>query len=124
MKLLTSAVLIAAIGFSPYALAEPSEKDAISMVENGAAFMKASGKDEMIKRINAKDADYVQGALYLTMRDNKGVILPDYALYHLLLPRLRRPAAGTGALPPCLLRSRLRRRSLRLNAKFVASGRG
>jgi signal transduction histidine kinase len=77
MKLLTSAVLIAAIGCSPCALAEPSEKDAISMVEKGAAFMKASGKDEMIKRINAKDADYVQGALYLTMRDAKGVILAN-----------------------------------------------
>ncbi len=77
MKLLTSAVLIAAIGFSPCALADPSEKDAIAMVEKGAAFMKASGKDEMIKRINAKDADYDQGALYLTMRDAKGVILAN-----------------------------------------------
>lgn len=78
MKLLTSAVLIAAIGFSPCALAaEPTEKDAVAMVEKGAAFMKANSKDEMIKRINAKDADYVQGALYLTMRDSKGVILAN-----------------------------------------------
>lgn len=78
MNLLTRAVLIAAIGFSACALAaEPLEKDAIAMVEKGAAFMKASGKDEMIKRINAKDADYVQGPLYLTMRDAKGVILAN-----------------------------------------------
>ncbi len=78
MNLLTRAVLIAAVGFSPCAFAsEPSEKDAIAMVEKGAAFMKASGKDEMIKRINAKDADYVQGPLYLTMRDAKGVILAN-----------------------------------------------
>jgi cytochrome c len=78
MKYLTHAVLIAALGFSPVAFAaEPSEKDAVSMVEKGAAFMKASGKDEMIKRINAKDAEYVQGPLYLTMRDGKGVILAN-----------------------------------------------
>lgn len=78
MKLLNSAVLIAAIGCAPCAMAaEPTEKDAMSMVEKGAAFMKASGKDEMIKKINAKDPDYVQGALYLTMRDSKGVILAN-----------------------------------------------
>ncbi|MDB5951070.1 MAG: cache type 2 protein, partial [Massilia sp.] len=78
MKFLTHAVLIAAIGFSPAVFAtEPSEKDAVAMVEKGAAFMKGSGKDEMIKRINAKDAEYVQGPLYLTMRDAKGVILAN-----------------------------------------------
>jgi cytochrome c len=78
MNTLTHAVLIAAIGFSsPAFAAEPSEKDAIAMVEKGAAFMKGSSKDEMIKRINAKDADYVQGPLYLTMRDAKGVILAN-----------------------------------------------
>ena len=78
MKPLTSAVLIAAIGLAPCAsAAEPSEKDAVAMVEKGAGFMKANGKDDMIKRINSKDADYVQGALYLTMRDQKGVILAN-----------------------------------------------
>jgi signal transduction histidine kinase len=78
MKLLTCAVLAAAVGFIPSAFAnEPGEKDAIAMVEKGAAFMKASGKDQMIKRINAKDPDYVQGALYLTMRDEKGIILAN-----------------------------------------------
>jgi cytochrome c len=75
---LTSAILLAAISCSPFAMAaEPTEKDAISMVEKGAAFMKANSQAEMIKRINAKDADYVQGPLYLTMRDNKGVILAN-----------------------------------------------
>ena len=78
MKLLTSTILLAALSCSPFAMAaEPTEKDAISMVEKGAAFMKANSQAEMIKRINAKDADYVQGPLYLTMRDNKGVILAN-----------------------------------------------
>ena len=78
MKFLTHAALIATISFAPAAFAaEPSEKDAIAMVEKGVSFMKVSGKDEMIKRINAKDADYMQGSLYLTMRDTKGVILAN-----------------------------------------------
>ncbi len=78
MNPFSRAVLVAAVSFAPLAhAAEPAEKDAIAMVEKGAAFMKSSGKDEMIKRINAKDADYVQGPLYLTMRDTKGVILAN-----------------------------------------------
>lgn len=77
MKLFTGALLIAAIGASPCAFADPSEKDAIAMVEKGAAFMKANGREEMIKRINAKDPDYAQGPLYLTMRDPKGIILAN-----------------------------------------------
>ena len=71
-------LLIAAASVCSFAFAnEPSEKDAISLVEKGAAFMKAKGKDEMIKQINAKDPEYVQGPLYLVMRDNKGVVLAN-----------------------------------------------
>src|SRR6476469_6896241 len=69
--------LAASVFAAPVFASEPSEKDAIAMVEKGAAFMKSSSKDEMIKRINAKDPDFVQGALYLTMRDGKGVILAN-----------------------------------------------
>lgn len=56
---------------------EPNEKDAIALVEKGAAFMKTKGKEEMIKQINAKNPDYVQGPLYLVMRDDKGVVLAN-----------------------------------------------
>jgi signal transduction histidine kinase len=56
--------------------AEPTEKDAIAMAEKGAAFMKANGKDAMIKKINAKDPDIIQGSLYVDMRDiNTGIVL-------------------------------------------------
>jgi cytochrome c len=55
---------------------EPTEKDAIAMAERGAALIKAKGKDEMMKRINAKDPDYVQGSLYVDLRDIKtGIVL-------------------------------------------------
>lgn len=79
MKRFQCAVLFAAAaGACNFAYAnEPNEKDAIALVEKGAAFMKAKGKDEMIKQINAKDPDYVQGPLYLVMRDNKGVVLAN-----------------------------------------------
>jgi len=56
--------------------ADPTEKDAIAMAERGAALIKSKGKDEMMKRINAKDPDFVQGSLYVDMRDVKtGIVL-------------------------------------------------
>jgi cytochrome c len=55
---------------------EPSEKDAIAMAERGATLIKSKGKDEMMKRINAKDPDFVQGSLYVDLRDVKtGIVL-------------------------------------------------
>jgi signal transduction histidine kinase len=72
------ALLVATASVCAVAYAnEPSEKDAIALVEKGVAFMKAKGKDEMIKQINAKDPEYVQGSLYLVMRDNKGVVVAN-----------------------------------------------
>ncbi|WP_426115148.1 cache domain-containing protein [Massilia sp. PWRC2] len=75
--LVLSLVLASAAVGAPAFGAEPGEKEAIAMVEKGAAFMKTSGKDDMIKRINAKDPEFLQGPLYLTMRDAKGVILAN-----------------------------------------------
>ncbi|HEU4844664.1 MAG TPA: cache domain-containing protein [Burkholderiaceae bacterium] len=55
---------------------EPTEKDAVAMAERGAAYMKAHGRDEMMKRISARDPDFVQGALYVDMRDLRtGIVL-------------------------------------------------
>lgn len=56
--------------------ADPTEKDAIAMAERGASFIKAHGKDEMMKKITAKDPDFVQGSLYVDMRDiSTGIVL-------------------------------------------------
>jgi signal transduction histidine kinase len=61
---------------SAFAAPEPTEKDAIAMVEKGAAFMKAHGKEAMMKKLADKDADFVQGELYVDMRDiNTGIVL-------------------------------------------------
>lgn len=55
---------------------EPTEKDAIAMVEKGAAMVKSRGKEEVMKRIAARDPEFVNGSLYLYARDLKsGVVL-------------------------------------------------
>jgi len=75
MKLLATATALCLV--SAAALAnEPTEKDAIAMAERGAAMVKAKGKEEVMKRISAKDPDFVQGSLYIDMRDVKtGIVL-------------------------------------------------
>jgi len=77
MKLIaTATALCFALAATPALANGPTEKDAIAMVERGVALIKAKGKDEMMKKINAKDADYVQGELYIDMRDLKtGIVL-------------------------------------------------
>jgi signal transduction histidine kinase len=75
---LTATVAAAAMSLScAQALAfDPTEKDAIAMAERGAAMVKAKGKDEVMKRITAKDPEFVQGSLYIDMRDVKtGIVL-------------------------------------------------
>lgn len=72
----TVAALCLAIAAAPALANGPTEKDAIAMVERGVALVKAKGKDEMMKKINAKDAEYVQGELYMDIRDLKtGIVL-------------------------------------------------
>jgi cytochrome c len=68
--LLSSAMLCLTLG-SAWAAPEPTEKDAIAMAERAAAFGKANGRDELIKKITAKDPEFVQGSMYIYMRDAK-----------------------------------------------------
>lgn len=73
-NLFTAAALgLALVAGSAYA--DPGEKDAIALVEKGAAFMKNKGKDELIKRIVAKDPEFVNSSLYLFMCDLKTGVL-------------------------------------------------
>jgi cytochrome c len=75
MKRLLTATLLTFAACSAYA-SDPTEKDAIAMAERGAAYIKAHGKDEMMKKISAKDPDFVQGSLYVDMRDlHTGIVL-------------------------------------------------
>jgi cytochrome c len=75
MKLMATAIALCMLTGTALAN-EPTEKDAIAMAERGAALIKSKGKDEMMKRINAKDPDFVQGSLYVDLRDVKtGIVL-------------------------------------------------
>jgi signal transduction histidine kinase len=75
MKTLASFAVLAGLALSAYA-ADPTEKDAIAMAEKGAAYIKANGQDAFLKKIAAKDPDYLQGALYVDVRDIKtGIVL-------------------------------------------------
>jgi signal transduction histidine kinase len=76
MKLIaTATALCLGLACASAVASEPTEKDAIAMTEKGAAFMKAHGKDELIKKIAAKDGEFAQGALYIGMRDIKSGIM-------------------------------------------------
>lgn len=77
-QLITATALclaFSAIGGAAVA-AEPTDKDAIAMVDKGAALFKSKGKEELLKRISAKDPEFLQGALYVDVRDLKsGIVL-------------------------------------------------
>jgi cytochrome c len=76
MKRILTGTLLCLTLATAAALPEPTEKDAIAMAERGAACIKAHGKDELMKRIAAKDPDFLQGSLYIDMRDiNSGIVL-------------------------------------------------
>ncbi len=75
-RMLIAALCLAFAAGNAGAADDPTEKDAIAMVERGAALIKAKGKAEMMKRIVARDPDFVQGALYIDMRDlYTGIVL-------------------------------------------------
>lgn len=76
-KNLFASVLVSTTLFGVVYAAELSAKDAIALVEKGAAFMKAHGKAELIKQVNARNPDYVQGPLYMTIRDRQGIIVAN-----------------------------------------------
>ena len=67
------AIILLLCGPDAAAVAAPNEKDAIALAEKGARFVRAHGKAAMIARINRKDPDFNQGALYLAMRDLDGI---------------------------------------------------
>jgi cytochrome c len=75
VKVLLSAGMLSLCLWSAAACAESTEKDAVALVEKGAQFMRQNGKDQLIKMINTRNAEFYQGALYLAMLDMDGVAL-------------------------------------------------
>ncbi len=55
--------------------ATPGERDAVALAERGAQFVKLHGREAMVAKINSKDPEFNQGALYLAMRDLNGITI-------------------------------------------------
>jgi signal transduction histidine kinase len=73
-RMLTASLLLLATAAAH--ASEPTEKDAIAMVEKGAAYIKQHGKDKFIEKVSAKDPEFIQGALYVDIRDlQSGIVL-------------------------------------------------
>jgi len=73
-RILTASLLFFAMAAAH--ASEPTEKDAIAMVEKGAAFIKQHGKEKFIEKVSAKDPEFIQGALYVDIRDlQSGIVL-------------------------------------------------
>jgi cytochrome c len=73
---LTAATCLALAAGVACADTDPTPRDAINMVNKGAAMVKIKGKDEVMRRIAAKDPTFVNGSLYLYIRDlHTGVVL-------------------------------------------------
>lgn len=66
---ITGALLCLILAAGAAVASEPSEKDAIAMSERGAAFYKAHGRDDLVTHVTAKDPDFVQGSMYIYVRD-------------------------------------------------------
>jgi cytochrome c len=76
MKNTILAMLLGAgfLSATPAFAAEPAAV-AVAMVEKGVAYMKKNGKDALIKEVNNKNPDFIDGSIYLTVRSLDGTQL-------------------------------------------------
>lgn len=67
MKLLLKLfLLVLCLPFAAQA-AEPTEKDAVAMVQKALAYAKTNGTDRLIAEVNVKNPEFVQGELYVVV---------------------------------------------------------
>ena len=83
MKTMTLVMLVLGLLMPPAASAQNTPEDAIAIVDKGLAFIKKNGKDALVKEINAKNPEFIQGELYLYLRATDGVVIA-----HPVNPRL------------------------------------
>ncbi|MFL6660074.1 MAG: cache domain-containing protein [Massilia sp.] len=76
MRLFALIAVFAAALYAPSSFAQTNTPaEAIALVDSGLAYMKKNGKDSLIKEINAKNPQFIQGELYLYVRSIDGTIL-------------------------------------------------
>ena len=83
MKALIFAALVLGLAPCGPSFAQSNPQDAIAMVDKGLAFMKKNGKEALIKEVNAKNPEFVNGELYLYVRAVDGTVVA-----HPVNPRL------------------------------------
>jgi len=69
------ASMVVFFSFSSLADAADSPTDAIHMTDKGMEYLQKNGKDALIKEINNKNPDFIQGDIYLYVRSMDGTIL-------------------------------------------------
>jgi len=75
MKSFGLSLLLTGLLFAPMSFAQDKPADAVAMVDKGLAYMKKNGKDALVKEINAKNPEFVQGELYLYVRAVDGTVV-------------------------------------------------
>jgi cytochrome c len=72
------AVLVVMVVFGMVLVAgAATQEDAKAMVEKGAAFWKANGKDKAIAEFNNPKGQFVKGDIYIHVQDFNGVMLAN-----------------------------------------------
>ncbi len=75
MKSLRLLVIVLCAGFVTFASASGKPEDAIALVDKGLAYMQKNGKDALIKEINGKNPEFINGDSYLVVRSIEGPML-------------------------------------------------
>lgn len=74
IKMIIAGCALASLVLKPvYAADDPNV--AVAMVEKGLAYMNKNGKDALIREINGKNPEFIQGDVYLYVRAMDGTTL-------------------------------------------------
>jgi cytochrome c len=74
-KLISLALLFSFACTTPAAENEPTQKDAIQMVDAAAAYLKKHGKDKLLEAVNDPKGEFRKGELYVFVYDMTATIL-------------------------------------------------
>ena len=66
---------VAAVLFTAGLAAGGQKEDAVDLVKQGAAYIKANGAEKAVQEFNDKNGKFVKGDLYIFALDMKGIVL-------------------------------------------------
>ena len=74
-KLFASLLVFSVLHLNQPAQAADNPADAIAMVEKGLAYMQKNGKDALAQEINNKNPEFINGSIYLYLRNLDGTVI-------------------------------------------------